>query len=248
MTGDYLSRTERLQYINEILNGQYGFAPMVDQDLGEAPDTPEILNLIDVIEIGEGRIEATFKILDTDGDEKQVTKRLGGTIIYVIPVITQRVHGVATPTIQLCARWRIEHRGWQVELPNGLEFDRLDTDFLGAFNSPSHRILARTFGVDFVDGLSAARLIEVHELFTKNEFAPVKVTLLAAELTKPTDARLRDGMRLGIKGSDILHIVDKGQLDTPLTRGNKSVTIKIREGNTVGALLHAARKYPRYFS
>lgn len=240
-----LTRAERLHYINEIIADKYGFAPRTDESLGRYPKTPEILNLVDVQELGKGRIEATFRIIDMDGEEKDVKKMFGGTMMIVIALVTQKVDGAAVTMVQMARRWRIDAAGsyWSVELPQGLEFDSDDTDFIGAFESPSHRVLARTFGPDFVRALGAARVIPLHELYLKSEGAPAKVMLVAADPQGAIGTKPGDGMRIPLRGPELLSLIDKGETL------KDDVVLRLREGNTVAALLHSARgKLARYFS
>ncbi|HSD12920.1 MAG TPA: hypothetical protein VLC10_05155, partial [Patescibacteria group bacterium] len=117
-----LQRADRLKKINDLL-AEYRLPPWEDRNLGDpAEGQCEIIDLVDVAELGPRRVALTLRMRATDGTDHDVVLRFGGKVIYVAPLLNLLEGADAANGPMLCfmKRWRIEQGEWSLELPNCL--------------------------------------------------------------------------------------------------------------------------------
>ena len=227
-----LLRAERLRKINSILS-EYGVPAWNEANLGDISQcVPEIEDITDVREIGPKRIEIEFSLSIPGGEQQRVRLRFGGRIISVIPLLTF-VHGdddLRGLQCGLVKRWRIEKGDMSLEVPHGLSLDASDPIAdASPLDSPSHRILASTFGDVFTDAMTAAKVVKIGEYLVKGESHPAECFVYAAMVQKPFPRKKGDGQIFLMQWDKLVNVVRQGTYVTDV--------------NAVALLLQAAQKY-----
>ncbi len=227
-----LQRADRLKKINDLLS-EFGLPPWEDRNLGDAEEGQcEILDLMDIAELGPRRIELTLKMRETNGAEHDVKLRFGGRVVYVAPLLNllDGEDAASGPMLCFVKRWRIEHGDWSLELPHGLvPEDRLGSP-LDPLASPAHAVLAANFGDACLDGLTAAKIVPLGNFKVRGEARPAEAYLLASTVLKPFHRKRGDGAIVKLAWDRVSPIVENG---THLT-----------EPVTVAALFRALRLFP----
>jgi hypothetical protein len=225
-----LSKNEALRKINDILEA-YSLPQWELSRLGDiASGKCEIIDMKDVTEITDKRIEITVRMLTPAGDEVDIRIRIGGTVHYVIPYLSVTEKNLVTNHyVGLVKRWRVEHGEWSFELPRGLVFKEQHSAETDAFDSPSHQVLKDTFGNDCLEHLSAAKIMPVGEMTMKWENRNCEAYMIIASVNQPFRRKQGDGELVLLQWHEVLALIDKGRYITDL--------------GTIAVLLRAARSF-----
>lgn len=232
MTASELSRADRLRKFNDIL-AEYGLPAWEDRRLGDvAQGECEILDLVDLQELGPRRLGLTVKMIDPAGTERNVALRVGGTITFVVPLLTLLEGEFASkgPALCLAKRWRIEHGDWSMELPHALIPEGEGGDRQDPLASPAHRVLATVFGDVSVESLTAARIVPLGTFKVKGEANLAEAYLFASTVLRNFPRRFGDGAIVKVGWDAIEALLDGGKA--------------IAEPSTAATLYRALRKYP----
>src|SRR5512142_1365836 len=227
-----LQRADRLKKINDILS-EYRLPPWEDRNLGDpAEGQCEILDLVDVAEIGPRRIELTLRMREMNGVAHDVALRFGGQVVYVAPLLNlldgeDAGHG---PMLCFVKRWRIEHGDWSLELPHGLVAEDDLGDPADPLASPAHRVLAANFGDVCPESLTAAKIVPLGNFKVRGEARPAEAYIFASTVLTPFLRKRGDGAIVKLAWSRVAPIVESGK--------------HLTEPVTVAALFRALRLYP----
>ncbi|MEY4745089.1 MAG: hypothetical protein RL272_1034 [Candidatus Parcubacteria bacterium] len=220
MHGNRLQRADRLKKINDIL-AEYRLPPWEDRHLGDAAEGQcEIIDLVDMAELGPRRVALTLRMRESGGAEHDVSLRFGGAVVYVVPLLNllEGEDASSGPMLCLAKRWRIEHGEWSMELPHALVAE----DDLGgatdALDSPAHRVLAATFGGVCIESLTAAKILPLGSFKVKGEARPAEAYLFAATVLKPFMRKRGDGAIVKLAWTNAAPIIEGGAyLTEPVT-------------------------------
>ncbi len=213
-----LSQHDLLSKINSALSA-FGLPPWEAGQLGSIDDGQcQVLDMLDFIELGPERLEMTLLISVPGVGVRTTRVRFGGSLISVIPYLV--VSGLGTQanggSVALCKRWRVESGEWSYELPKSVEFIRPDEDLCSPFDSPAHRVVAKIYGQQCTDALTAAKVIPVGRFSVKGESAPGQAFILAAEVARPFPRRKGDGEIVLLKWPNALSLIERGRGITDL--------------------------------
>lgn len=226
-----LSRDETLKKINDILEA-YGLPLWTKERLGDIEAGKcQIIDMKDVTEITDDRIEITVRMLTPYGVETDIRLRFGGTVHYVLPYLTVTGTNLEVQHyVALVKRWRVEHGEWSFQLPHGLAYTERHSPAIDALESPSHQVLKNAFGQECMDSLSAAKIMPMGGLTLKWETRRCAAYMLVATVNKQFERKKGDGEIVLLKWRDVLSHIDQGKYITDL--------------GTVAVLLKADRNYP----
>lgn len=232
MVASELTRQDRLRKFNDILT-EFGIPPWEERRLGDvAQGECEILDLVDMHELAPRRLALTVRMMDPAGTERTVTLRVGGTVTFVVPLLTllEGEFAAKGPALCLAKRWRIEHGDWSLELPHALIPEGESDNALDPLASPAHRVLASVFGDVSVESLSAAKIVPLGAFKVKGEARHAEAYLFASTVLKNFPRRHGDGAIVKVGWNAVESLLD----------GGKTIT----EPSTAATLYRALRTYP----
>lgn len=232
MDSSPLSRQDRLRKFNDIL-AEFGLPAWEERRLGDVSRGEcEILDLADMQEIGPHRLALTVRMIDPAGTERTVTLRVGGTVTFVVPLLTLLEGEFATkgPALCMAKRWRIEHGDWSLELPHALIPEGESDNALDPLASPAHRVLSSVFGDVSVESLAAAKIVPIGSFKVKGEARHAEAYLFASTVLKNFPRRNGDGAIVKVAWDAVESLLE----------GGKAIT----EPSTAATLYRALRRYP----
>lgn len=232
MATSELSRPDRLRKFNDIL-AEYGLPAWEERRLGDvAQGECEILDLVDMHELSPRRLALTVRMIDPAGAERAVTLRVGGTVTFVVPLLTLLEGEFAGkgPALCLAKRWRIEHGDWSMELPHALIPEGEGSDPQDPLASPAHRVLSSVFGEVSVESLAAAKIVPLGPFKVKGEANHAEAYLFVATVMKNFPRRHGDGAIVKVGWDAVESLLDGGRT--------------ITEPSTAATLYRALRTYP----
>lgn len=226
------ARQRCLSVINDIL-AEYRLPPWTDGHLGDpAEGQCEIVDFVDMAPLAPRRVAITVRMRDPLGQEREVSIRFGGAVVYVVPLLNllDGEDAGSGPMLCLSKRWRIEHGDWSLELPHALVAEDDLGDPEHPLASRAHRAFAATFGEVAVESISAAKVVPLGAFKVRGEARPAEAYILASTVMKPFVRRKGDGSLVKLAWSGAPAILD----------GGKHIT----EPVTVATLYRALRKFP----
>lgn len=227
------ARRRCLEAINDVL-AENRLKPWEERNLGDpAEGQCLITDFIDAKTLGPRRVAITLRMRDWSGQDRDVTVRFGGAVIYVVPLLNlvEGPDAANGPMLCFTKRWRIEHGDWSLELPHALVPEDGLGDPLDPLFSRSHRVLLETFGPECVAALTAAKILPVGTFKLKGEAAPAEAYILASTVLQNFVRRKGDGAIVKFAWNDVAKLLENG---------NNVVT----EPATAATLFRAAKKFP----
>lgn len=231
MASSPLSRQDRLRKINDLLV-EFGLPAWEEKRLGDVSQGEcEITDLVDMHELAPRRLALTVRMIDPAGAKRDVVLRVGGTITFVVPLLTLLEGEFASkgPALCMAKRWRIEHGEWSFELPHALVPEGEGGNPHDPLASPAHRALASVFGDVCVESLAAAMIVPLGSFKVKGEANHAEAYLFAATVLRNFPRKQGDGAIVKVGWDSVESLLDGGKFTEPAT---------------AATLYRALRKYP----
>ena len=212
MTGDALSRNERLNKINAVLNEfrlpEWTLANLGDAERGRC----EILDMLDFAALDERRVRIRFLLRDPRRGDHEIDLAFGEPLTCVVPHLYASQSDAADRRwkIGLVKRWLVGATDWTYELPRASTHAE-DTSADPTSETAAHRVLAHVFGKDFLDALATEDVVPLGKFHIPGEFYPASAVMLRARVVQSYRRRSGDGELVLLATDQILTLSRSGK-------------------------------------